>query len=162
MFVNMIGNIEEYKNYFSQIANSHRLISSFEYGDVDQVIDFLSSSRITDSYLMWLEPYTAKPDLSTGRTISKKSGSLVVMHPWEPGNYTTAKSKNELEEACEQIVIDIISKIYKDNDESTIHTDLKFRYDIIDVTFTGNYVGCRLEFNYDTHISICYNTDNWN
>lgn len=163
-----LKNIAEYKRYFEVAASEHNKISSYHYGDVDSAIRWTNSNEDgTEGYVMWLEPYSAKPKLREDSKLLGKKGALIIMHPWEPANDENDSnpnfpSKTTCEQICEEIVIDVISRIKNDSKLNFLHTDFSdFNWDFIDPNFTGYYVGVRLELDYNHGQNFCINADNW-
>lgn len=150
-------NYAAYKTYFEAIATAHTAINDFIFDNGrEEVIDRLRSNIAYP--VMWLDAYSNRLNDNKGdQLLGSKTGSLVVMQRPTPD-----RDANDIEADCEQIIVDIISRIRKDWQEGIVHVQFSnFNYAPIQPMFVDALHGVRLEFVILDPVNLTYNTEKW-
>ena len=150
-------NYNEYKNYFQSIAASHTGINDFIFDNGHEEVLSHLRSRV-DYPVLWLDAYSNRLSDNKGdQVIGSKTGALVVMERPTGERYASA-----IEADCEQIVIDIITKIRQDWDAGNIHVQFSsFNYATIQPMFVDGLHGVRLEFVILDPVNLSYVSEKW-
>lgn len=154
-----LKNLESFKTYFAAIAAKHLAINHFVYGGIEVYMNDIKNEMKYP--VMHLEPYdTSLINKFSDNYLGMKRCSLVIAEkPEEHNNFTQMEA---IEARCEQLVIDIISKIKKDREEGLLITDIQnFKWATIDPTFTDFTAGVRLEFEYQNPVNVWYDETKW-
>lgn len=157
-----LSDYASYKTYFQSIAASHKTLRSFVFNDDENVINDLRSGNAGKPPILWLEAYQARlDDDRADNFLGMKSGALVCLDlPYRSSSDN--RTDDQVEADCEQIIIDIMSRMLKDWNTGNINVRFSgFTWSTIDPAFVDGFVGIRLEFNYHNTIDFTYNPEKW-
>lgn len=155
-----LTNLQEYHDYFEDIATSHVDINDFHYGDEERLMEAARSNLSLP--VLWLEPYQPVTVLDnfSDNQLGRVQGTVAV--------YMIPDSELHADEftkllACEGIIRDILGKMYKDWNDGTIMNELNnVRYGrSLDIIGATRLVGYRLDITILRPERLVYNEDKW-
>lgn len=155
-----LNNKESYISYFQSIADSHTEINDFHFGEVDIIQNNLKSDVIYP--VLWLEPYAEirVRDAKSDNFLGVRACSLTILGKPESESFEDIDS---FEAFCENVIIDILSKLLRDFNNNDVLTDINgYIISRIRPTFSDHLFGAHLEFNYVSPLKLIYNSDKWN
>lgn len=147
------------KDYFEALAASHVDIDNFVFGDKLVMGNDVRSTEY--GTILWLDYHQPV------QLIDRKSDDIEGRIPDTLMILKVAPELFEDQESAvddtEIIVRDIISKLYKDNQEGEITTELDgYKFGETEVTFgSTRFIGTRLDFNLIRPEKLIYNQAKW-
>jgi hypothetical protein len=155
-----LTNVDSYKAYFTAIANKHKQIESFSYGDQDVVN---SEIRSWKGRKLWLWPYDSitVEENSNDNYLDKVPGSFFI---GGAAGSTKFAVENDYIRDCEQIVKDIRNKMLQDMANQIILTRLNgwSRQPVELVAGATKLIGYELKFFFHDSTGFEYDETKWN
>lgn len=155
----ILRNLESYKQYFADMAAKHKSIAFYVYDGTEV---YQSDIRNEIKYpVLHLEPYDASLiNKQSDNYLGMKRGALVIAE--KPEEHNNFQQVDTIEAKCEQIVIDIISRIKRDREEGLLVTEIQaFKWSTIDPMFVDFTAGVRLEFEFMNPINVMFDETKW-
>lgn len=151
---------KETKNYFKLIADEHKQINGFVHGSTYELRkDVLSKQAYP---LLWFG--TPFIDIkNTGSSLMGIARTDFVILTNAPDQHTTQADKDQLWADMEQICVDIISRLKKDQRTRNHKINLEMMdMQPVDPLLIDGVIGWRVEFILGQNVNICYDPNKWN
>jgi len=163
-----LTNLSDYKQYWTDIATSHKQIDGYYYGDKDVVGNAQKGNAF--ARFLWITPYenTRYTD-ALSDNIQKKKKATIAYFKKTPSNKFTDIDTTFQE--CESVIEDIVSKLILDKKGQDVNgtwtmvtVDINsLQMEPVEEIFGSNhYIGCELSMEFSDNTNISYDPNKWN